>query len=109
MIDVLSGYPKAEGIAIATRTLSPELIVCDEIGDEREIAALFEVQRCGVPLIASAHAGEIGDIFCRPAIARLAESGAFGFFIGIKRNVENIYEYETVPFEELSERAHARG
>ena len=101
MIDVLSGYPKAEGIAIATRTLSPEVIVCDEIGDEREATALLEVQRCGVPIIASAHASNIRDVLCRPSIARLVKSGVFGAFIGIKRKNKNIYEYETMSLDEL--------
>ena len=32
--DVLTGFGKKKGIEIAVRTLSPELIVCDEIADD---------------------------------------------------------------------------
>lgn len=109
MADVLVGYPKAEGISIAIRTLSPEVIVCDEIGDEKEVSALLEVQRCGVPIIASVHASEIDDVLCRPAISRLIKSGAFGVFIGIKRKSENIYEYETVSLDDLIKKTSDRG
>ena len=29
--DLLHGYPKAAGLDVAVRTLSPEIIVCDEL------------------------------------------------------------------------------
>ena len=94
MIDVLTGYPKAEGIAIATRTLSPEVIICDEIGGEREAEALCEVQRLGVPVIASAHGADFSDLMSRPALSRLIRGGSFKSFIGINHPSGNIYEYE---------------
>ena len=102
LIDLLTGYPKADGIAIATRTLSPEVIVCDEIGDARECEALLEVQRCGVPIIASAHARSLSDLARRPAISRLIARGAFGSIVGIKPPLGNIYEYESYRFDEVS-------
>ena len=33
--DVLTGFPKGEGILQAVRCLSPELIICDEAGSAR--------------------------------------------------------------------------
>lgn len=38
--DILSGLPKAEAIRRATRTLSPQVILCDEIADEHEATAI---------------------------------------------------------------------
>lgn len=38
--DVLTGFGKKKGIEIAVRTLSPELIVCDEIADDAEVDAI---------------------------------------------------------------------
>lgn len=102
MIDVLSGYPKAEGISIATRTLSPEVIICDEIGGEHEAEALCEVQRCGVPVIASAHGAALSDLMSRPALSRLIRGGSFGSFIGIIHPSGNIYEYEVSAQSELA-------
>ena len=40
--DVLTGYPKSEGIEMAIRTLSPEMIVCDEISKSSEVAAMAD-------------------------------------------------------------------
>lgn len=31
--DILQGYPKQEGLSHAVRCLSPEYIVCDELGE----------------------------------------------------------------------------
>lgn len=75
--DILSGYPKAEGIITAVRTLSPQVIVCDEIGDGSEAAGIVEGLNAGVKIIATAHAGSISELLRRPQIMRLLESGAF--------------------------------
>lgn len=99
-IDVLKGYPKAEGIEIATRTLAPDVIICDEIGGYEEALSILETQSCGVPLIASAHAGSLSEIFSRGSVKILAENGVFGAYINVKRECENKYTY-TVDYSEL--------
>ena len=40
-IDVLRGYPLGKGMEIATRTLAPEVILCDEIGSAEDAAAIL--------------------------------------------------------------------
>lgn len=84
-VDVLSGYPRDLGIEIATRTLSAEVIVCDEIGDYTEAMALVSSHNCGVPLIASAHAGSVEELLRRTGIMLLHEANIFGAYVGISR------------------------
>jgi len=84
-LDILSGYPKALGIEIATRSLSAEVMICDEIGDLDEAMALVSSHNCGVPLIASAHAGSIDELLRRTSIRLLHEAEIFGAYVGIKR------------------------
>lgn len=86
LCDFLDGYPKGEGIEIATRTLSPEVIVCDEIGGIREAEAIIAAQSSGVPLIATAHSSDISSLLIRPNIKLLYDSGIFRFFIKISRS-----------------------
>lgn len=93
MVDVLSGYEKAEGIEIAMRTLTPELIVIDEIGSEREADALISVGRGGVPIIASAHAGGICEAMSRAPIRKLSDNGYFDLFVRLKRE-RNKFSFE---------------
>jgi stage III sporulation protein AA len=76
--DVLDGYPKAEGILIAVRTLSPEIVICDEIGSASEVNAVEEGLNTGVTMIASIHAGSIDEFTRRNQAQKLLKTGAFG-------------------------------
>lgn len=92
-MDILSGYSKAEGIEIATRTLSPDLIVCDEIGGYEEAEAILSVASAGVPLLASAHADTLEEILSRGAIRILSDGKIFGAYIGVRKDANGKYIY----------------
>lgn len=77
--DVFDGYPKAEGIALAVRVMSPEILVCDEIGGSDEVDALLPALHTGVHLIASAHADSLPALYERPQLRRLLEANAFSY------------------------------
>lgn len=94
-VDILSGYRRAEGMEIATRTLSPELIVVDEIGGVREAEAMLGAMRGGVPVIASAHASSFEELQNRISLRPFFECGAFDVFVGIS-HTENGFEARSV-------------
>ena len=97
-VDLLSGYPRGAGIESATRTLSPKLIVCDEIGGSTsECQSIIEANNCGVPLLASAHASSVAELLRRPGIAMLCEAGVFSNLVGIKRSDGQDYLYSVTP------------
>ena len=85
-LDVLSGYPRRQGIEIATRCLNAEVIICDEIGDYEEAMSLVASHNCGVPLIASAHAGSVEQLLARTGLRLLHEAKIFGAYVGLERN-----------------------
>ena len=94
-VDLLSGYPKGVGIEIATRTLNPEIIVCDEIGaDTSEAIAIRSAHNCGVPLLASSHAKNLSELLRRTGIAMLHDSKIFGAYVGISRGNTKDYRYD---------------
>ena len=100
-VDILSGYPKAEGIEIATRTMNAELIVCDEIGSIEEVDAILFAQNCGVPLLASAHASSVDRLLNRSGINRLHRAHVFDVYIGIRRNEDcGEFCYDVTEWEE---------
>ena len=84
-IDILKGYKRRAGIEIATRTLAPEVIIIDEIGAD-DGTAILDVVRCGIPLIATAHAGSFDELLSKPSLKELIGIGAFTVFLGICRN-----------------------
>lgn len=63
--DALCGCEKSEGIMLSIRSLSPEVIICDEIGNDE--AAVEQAMFCGVKIIASAHADSIDQLKKRPS------------------------------------------
>lgn len=83
LCDVYSGYAKAVAIELATRTMAPDVIICDEIGSLREAEAILNAQSTGVPLIASAHARDKGELYRRPAIKLLLDAGVFKYVYSV--------------------------
>lgn len=81
-VDILKGYKRREGVEIATRTLSPDLIMIDEIGAD-DADSLMSVVKCGIPLIATAHAGSIGELLKKPSLRGLFMAEVFSLAVGI--------------------------
>jgi len=54
--DVTDGCPKRIAVMQLLRAASPQVIVTDEIGGKQDAYALSEAARCGVVILASAHA-----------------------------------------------------
>lgn len=75
--DVLTGYPKDVGIATAVRTLSPQVIICDEIGTLEETRRVLEGMNSGVHFILSIHAKSVEEVYRRPSGRELLSSDAF--------------------------------
>lgn len=92
-LDILKGYPRAKGVEIATRTLSAQLIICDEIGDVEEAMALISTHHGGVPLIASAHGGSVEELLRRTGLRLLHEAHLFGAYVSIKRDGRGDFIY----------------
>ena len=91
--DILCGYPKAEGIEIALRTMNAKLIICDEIGIEEDTEAIGAAANGGVALLASAHASDLSGLLSKKNIFRLHNSGAFGAYVGLSRQGRE-YRYD---------------
>ncbi len=85
LLDVLLGYPRQIGIEIAVRSLGAELIICDEIGSQEDAEAILAAANCGVPLVASAHAGSPEELLSRPAFFALHRAHVFENYIGLRR------------------------
>ena len=75
--DVLTLYPKAIGTEIAVRTLSPDIVILDEIGSDEEARAMLSAINTGVNFIATAHGSCMEEVLRRPNIKRLVNAGAF--------------------------------
>ena len=68
--DVVDGCPKRIAVMQLLRAASPQVIVTDEIGDRRDAEALSDAVRCGVAVLASAHAGSFEALALRRSLPR---------------------------------------
>lgn len=74
---VLKGYDKADGIMQAVRSLSPQVIICDEIGTQKDVDAVIWALNCGVYVITSIHARTRQELKKRKAGEKLLATHAF--------------------------------
>ncbi len=79
--DVLTGYPKSEGIEMAIRTLSPEMIVCDEISKTEEVLAMEDGFLSGVKFAVSVHASSKKEICGKKIIRTLLARNEFDYIV----------------------------
>ncbi|MBR5438408.1 MAG: Flp pilus assembly complex ATPase component TadA [Clostridia bacterium] len=75
--DVLNNYPKAKGIMNAIKTMSPDIIAIDEIGEKGEIEGLVKGVNSGVNFVVTAHASDYDELIRRPQIKKLVDTCAF--------------------------------
>ncbi len=85
--DVLDACPKAEGMLMAIRSLSPDVVVTDEIGREQDKDAILEAANAGVAVITSAHANTIAQWRQRPFMNELFSTHAFSRYILLSRRL----------------------
>jgi len=97
--DVLDGCPKAEGMIILLRAMSPEVIAVDELGGPADAAAVEDVLNAGVRLLCTVHGANINDIQMNPALARLVGRGVFERFIVLTApgRIAGVYDAGGVP------------
>jgi stage III sporulation protein AA len=98
-VDYYCGYPRDAGIAMAVRTMSPDILLCDEIAGEADARAIADAHAAGTAVAATAHAGSREDLLERPALRTLWDARVFSVLVGLRR-VEGTVRAEPVFFEE---------
>ncbi len=92
--DVFDRFSKPDGIVYAQRSMSPQVIICDEIGSIEDAVALLDAHKSGINIIATAHAGTIKQAFLRQSIKMLFEANVFDyiFLLGNDESIGKIMD-----------------
>ncbi|MDO4944115.1 MAG: ATPase, T2SS/T4P/T4SS family [Ruminococcus sp.] len=92
MTDVFDGYGKYDGIMTAVKVMSPEVIVCDEIGADEDFNALVYALNSGVKIIATCHCENSDELIKKPVISKLIDYGAFdiALMLGDRQNLGQV-------------------
>lgn len=75
--DVLVSYPRIKGVEHSLRSLSPQVIICDEIGDKDDADAILSATNSGVRFIASIHASNPQELKERRFAKDILATNAF--------------------------------
>ena len=96
--DVLDACPKALGIPIVLRAMNPQIIALDEITAQQDVDAAIQAAGCGVGLLATVHAADVGELMERPLYRRLLAERVFQLGVRISRTAEGRrYQVEALP------------
>ena len=96
--DVLDACPKALGIPMVLRAMNPQIIALDEITAQQDVDAAIQAAGCGVGLLATVHAADVGELMERPLYRRLLAERVFQLGVWISRTAEGRrYQVEALP------------
>jgi stage III sporulation protein AA len=84
-LDVLDACPKAEGMMMMIRSMSPEVLVVDEIGRSEDAEAIMEAVNAGIKLIMTTHGRSFEEIKKRPILKAIINENIFQRFIILNR------------------------
>lgn len=76
-VDVIDGAPKRFALSMLIRTMSPEVVVTDELGHPGDAEAVLDAVGAGVTLLCSAHGSSVEELAARPTLRPLFEAGVF--------------------------------
>ncbi len=71
--DVLDACPKAQGMLMALRSMSPQILITDEIGTQNDYDAICSALSCGVSVITSIHGSSRNDLYAKSGFERFGE------------------------------------
>ena len=84
--DVIDGAKKNDAIEMLIRTMSPNVLISDEIASESEVNAILLAAGTGVKVIASAHGSSVEEVLSKKSLKRLFCDKVFEQIILLKRD-----------------------
>ncbi len=83
--DVIENAPKSEAVIMMLRTMSPQLMVTDEISTKEDSDALMQCFGTGVAVVASTHGSSAREVMQRENIKPLLDGIGFGQIVVLQK------------------------
>lgn len=84
--DVLDCCPKAEGMRLLLRSMSPQIIAVDELGSREDCQAVEEVLHCGCRILGTMHIGSMEELQEKAYLRKWLEKGFFERFVYLTKD-----------------------
>lgn len=92
--DVMDHCPKAIGMMMMIRSMSPDVIIVDEIGRREDVQSLLEALYTGVTVLCSAHANNLEEVQSRPSLTPLFTADVFQRYIMLSKDSLHRFSYK---------------
>ena len=86
--DVMDNVDKSIGMKLLIRSMSPEIIVADEIGKEEDIEAINYAVCSGIKGIFTAHGSNLKELKLNPSISKIINKHIFDRIIFLNKNIK---------------------
>ena len=99
--DVMDACPKAEGMMMLIRSMSPDVIIVDEIGSTKDVNAIMEAINAGVIVICTIHGQTIAELKRRPSLHAVFQQNIFQRIVVLGKttqrgHIQQIYDANEV-------------
>lgn len=97
--DIMDACPKQEGMMMLIRSMAPDILAVDELGNSGDIEALYQAIRCGCKMLATIHGFSLDEVCRKRYMQEVVEEQLFERYVvlGKKNNkciVMGIYDKE---------------
>ena len=86
--DVMDNVEKSVGMKLLIRSMSPEIIVADEIGKDEDVEAISYAVCSGIKGIFTAHGGSLKELKLNPSISKIMDKHIFDRIIFLDKNIK---------------------
>src|SRR5699024_1931682 len=94
--DVMDACPKADGLMMMIRSMSPDVLMADEIGSLKAVQSLTEAMTAGVTIFSTVHGHSLSTLKKRPSLVKIVSHIIFSRYIVLRRHKENCFSFEVV-------------
>ncbi len=97
--DVMDACPKREGMMMLIRSMAPDVLAVDELGNAEDVEAMHRAVRCGCKMLATIHSYSLEEVSRKSYMRTVMEERLFDRYLllGKKNNkciVTGIYDRE---------------
>ena len=94
--DIMDGCSKIKGMRMVLRSMSPDVIAVDEIGEEQELSFICHILQSGSSIIASVHGDSYEKIRTKKMFRKIFQNDYFELILELKKE-EN--QFHTAIYE----------
>lgn len=91
--DIMDNCLKQFGMFMMIRSMSPQILIIDEIGSIEDVHAILEAIRTGVTIICTAHSNNMDELMERPQLKSLFEQQLFKRFVHVTRDTNGAFSF----------------